>query len=135
MLCLLADEFPPFVARFLQRSYDLRRRFREETVTDLLMGSLITAGCEGDDAFKADAASRLSAYSSYKRPAVVSTRNPTNHAAHVRHVRFGLVGVYIVPPTALSHVATNSVGAQSTTQGLSPPRQSVRGCTEVARFV
>lgn len=44
MLCHLAHQFPPFVASFLERSRPLRRRFREETVTDLLMGSLITAG-------------------------------------------------------------------------------------------
>lgn len=44
MLCQLAHQFPPFVAGFLERSRPLRRRFREETVTDLLMGSLITAG-------------------------------------------------------------------------------------------
>src|SRR5258707_418105 len=44
MLCHLASEFPQFVAEFLDRGRSLRRRFREETVTDLLMGSLITAG-------------------------------------------------------------------------------------------
>lgn len=44
MLCYLANQFPPFVASFLERSRPLRRRFREETVTDLLMGSLVTAG-------------------------------------------------------------------------------------------
>lgn len=44
MLCHLANQFPPFVANFLERSRPLRRRFREETITDLLMGSLITAG-------------------------------------------------------------------------------------------
>ncbi|KND20192.1 hypothetical protein ADZ37_07210 [Pannonibacter phragmitetus] len=44
MLCNLAHQFPPFVASFLEHSRLLRRRFREETVTDLLMGSLITAG-------------------------------------------------------------------------------------------
>lgn len=44
MLCQLAHQFPPFVESFLERSRPLRRRFREETVTDLLMGSLITAG-------------------------------------------------------------------------------------------
>lgn len=44
MLCRLAHQFPPFVASFLERSRQLRRRFREETVTDLLMGSLITGG-------------------------------------------------------------------------------------------
>lgn len=44
MLCYLAHQFPLFVANFLEHSRPLRRRFREETVTDLLMGSLITAG-------------------------------------------------------------------------------------------
>ncbi len=44
MLCYLAHQFPPFVANFLERSRPLRRRFREETVTDLLMGSLVAAG-------------------------------------------------------------------------------------------
>lgn len=44
MLCYLAHQFPLFVANFLERSRPLRRRFREETVTDLLMGSLVTAG-------------------------------------------------------------------------------------------
>jgi hypothetical protein len=44
VLCHLAHQFPPFVANFLERSRKLRRRFREETVTDLLMGSLIIAG-------------------------------------------------------------------------------------------
>lgn len=44
MLCYLAQQFPLFVADFLERGRLLRRRFREETVTDLLMGSLITAG-------------------------------------------------------------------------------------------
>lgn len=44
MLCQLAHQFPLFVEGFLERSRSLRRRFREETVTDLLMGCLITAG-------------------------------------------------------------------------------------------
>lgn len=44
MLCQLAHHFPPFVESFLERSRPLRRRFREESVTDLLMGSLITTG-------------------------------------------------------------------------------------------
>lgn len=44
MLCQLSHQFPPFVESFLERSKPLRRRFREETITDLLMGSLITAG-------------------------------------------------------------------------------------------
>jgi hypothetical protein len=44
MLCYLARQFPPFVENFLERGRTLRRRFREETITDLMMGSLITAG-------------------------------------------------------------------------------------------
>jgi hypothetical protein len=44
MLCQLSYQFPPFVESFLERSRSLRRRFREETVTDLLMGSFIIAG-------------------------------------------------------------------------------------------
>lgn len=44
MLCLLAHQFPPFVADFLGRGRSLRRRFREESVTDLLMGSLVAVG-------------------------------------------------------------------------------------------
>jgi hypothetical protein len=44
MLCQFAKQFPDFVADFLDRSRSLRRRFREESVTDLLMASLITIG-------------------------------------------------------------------------------------------
>lgn len=44
MLCNFAHQFPPFVASFLERGRWLRRRFREETVTDLLMGNLMTVG-------------------------------------------------------------------------------------------
>lgn len=40
MLCQLAKNFPPFVADLLERDKGLGRRFREETVTDLLMASL-----------------------------------------------------------------------------------------------
>ena len=47
MLCHLAHQFPPFIEGFLERSRPLRRRLREETVTDLLMGCLITAGGGG----------------------------------------------------------------------------------------
>lgn len=43
MLCQFAKTFPHFVARFLAQGQTLKRRFREETVTDLLMGGLITA--------------------------------------------------------------------------------------------
>jgi hypothetical protein len=44
MLCAFAHQFPFFVERFLDQGRALRRRFREETVTDLMMGGLITAG-------------------------------------------------------------------------------------------
>ena len=44
MLCEFAHQFPLFVERFLDQGRALRRRFREETVTDLMMGGLITAG-------------------------------------------------------------------------------------------
>lgn len=43
MLCDFSRQFPRFVERFLEQGRTLRRRFREETVTDLLMGGLITA--------------------------------------------------------------------------------------------
>lgn len=38
MLCTFAQQFPPFVERF-----GLSRRFREETVTDIMMGGLLTS--------------------------------------------------------------------------------------------
>ncbi len=44
MLCSFAEQFPTFTEDFLERGRTLRRRFREETVTDLMMGCLITAG-------------------------------------------------------------------------------------------
>lgn len=44
MLCSFAHEFPPMVAAFLERDRKLRRHFREETITDLLMGSLAMMG-------------------------------------------------------------------------------------------
>jgi Family of unknown function (DUF6615) len=44
VLCHFANEFPEFVANFLQHGRKLRRRFREESVTDLLMGSLLSIG-------------------------------------------------------------------------------------------
>lgn len=44
MLCSCAHQFPSFVERFLQQGSRLNRRFREETVTDILMGGLISAG-------------------------------------------------------------------------------------------
>lgn len=43
MLCTLANTFPDFVGRFLDQGLALRRRFSEETVTDLFMGNLMTA--------------------------------------------------------------------------------------------
>lgn len=44
MLCEFADALPAFVESFLDRGRMLRRRFREETITDIVMGSMITAG-------------------------------------------------------------------------------------------
>lgn len=44
MLCEFSRQFPLFVEQFLDRGSALRRRFREETITDLMMGGLITAG-------------------------------------------------------------------------------------------
>lgn len=41
MLCDLAHSFPPKVAELLERDRGLKRNFREESVTDLLMASLI----------------------------------------------------------------------------------------------
>src|SRR5579883_2943951 len=41
MLCALARSFPARVAELLERDRHLKRNFREETVTDLLMSSLI----------------------------------------------------------------------------------------------
>jgi Family of unknown function (DUF6615) len=41
MLCDLAHSFPPWVARLLERDRSLRRNFREETITDLLMAGLV----------------------------------------------------------------------------------------------
>lgn len=44
MLCKFANEFPRFVSQFLQREERLKRRFREETITDIMMASLISVG-------------------------------------------------------------------------------------------
>ncbi|WP_433996363.1 DUF6615 family protein [Bradyrhizobium liaoningense] len=44
MLCLFAQHFPRSVAALLQRGQVLKRRFREETVTDLLMANLLQLG-------------------------------------------------------------------------------------------
>ncbi|TBD24720.1 DUF6615 family protein [Rhizobium ruizarguesonis] len=41
MLCDLAHNFPPKVAELLQRDRGLKRNFREESVTDMLMFSLV----------------------------------------------------------------------------------------------
>jgi len=43
MLCVFAHTFPEFVAAFLDRGAALRRRFREETITDMLMSALVPA--------------------------------------------------------------------------------------------
>jgi hypothetical protein len=42
MLCRFARTFPVFVERFLEQSARLSRRFREETITDMFMGGLIS---------------------------------------------------------------------------------------------
>lgn len=44
MLCQFAHLFPNAVETFLERGRGLKRRFREETVTDMMMGSLISVG-------------------------------------------------------------------------------------------
>jgi hypothetical protein len=41
LLCELAHSFPPRIAELLDRDRGLTRNFREETVTDLLMASLV----------------------------------------------------------------------------------------------
>ncbi len=41
MLCDLAHAFPPWVAKLLERDRSLRRNFREESITDILMASLV----------------------------------------------------------------------------------------------
>ncbi|MEJ5083877.1 DUF6615 family protein [Ochrobactrum sp. MYb379] len=41
MLCDLAHNFPPRVSEFLERDRSLKRNFREERVTDMLMSSLV----------------------------------------------------------------------------------------------
>ena len=41
MLCELAHNFPLRIAELLERDRGLTRNFREETVTDLLMASLV----------------------------------------------------------------------------------------------
>ncbi|MFN3688882.1 DUF6615 family protein [Salinarimonas sp.] len=44
MLCHFSQLFPTYVELFLNRDRGLRRRFREETVTDLFMGGLVGLG-------------------------------------------------------------------------------------------
>ena len=44
MLCRFANEFPLFVGSFLDRETHLKRYFREETITDLMMGALVAVG-------------------------------------------------------------------------------------------
>jgi hypothetical protein len=44
MLCQFSHSFPEFVSQFLDSSKNLRRRFREETVTDILMSNLLMFG-------------------------------------------------------------------------------------------
>jgi hypothetical protein len=41
MLCNFADAFPRFVGQFLDHEWGLRRRLREETVTDMWVASLV----------------------------------------------------------------------------------------------
>lgn len=41
MLCKFANTFPSRIAKFLERDRGLKRNFREETVTDLLIASLV----------------------------------------------------------------------------------------------
>ena len=41
MLCGIAHSFPPLAAEILERDAGLTRNFREETITDLLMASLV----------------------------------------------------------------------------------------------
>lgn len=47
MLCQIAHQFPPYVENFLERGRKLRRSFREESVTDILMSNLVAAGGAG----------------------------------------------------------------------------------------
>lgn len=41
MLCRFAKEFPSAAGRFLDQAADLGRSFREETITDMLMGAMV----------------------------------------------------------------------------------------------
>jgi len=44
MLCHFANTFPKFVETFLNSGSTLKRRFREETITDIFMANLMTVG-------------------------------------------------------------------------------------------
>lgn len=44
MLCSFSNDFPDYVARFMDMSHQMRRRFREDTMTEMMMASLTTAG-------------------------------------------------------------------------------------------
>jgi hypothetical protein len=44
MLCHFAQQFPHFVSDFLESGASLQRRFREESVTDMLMSNLVILG-------------------------------------------------------------------------------------------
>jgi hypothetical protein len=44
LLCHFANTFPPFTAEFIQRGLKFKRRFREETITDMMMASLAAHG-------------------------------------------------------------------------------------------
>jgi hypothetical protein len=44
MLCQFAHDFPPFVTEFMDSSLDMGRRFREETITDMMMAGLRLVG-------------------------------------------------------------------------------------------
>jgi hypothetical protein len=47
LLCDVANRFPPFAAKFLQSGDRLARRFREESVTDMLMAALMSVAGNG----------------------------------------------------------------------------------------
>lgn len=44
MLCHMARNFPVFIESFLDRSTSLKRSFREETITDMLMSNIVALG-------------------------------------------------------------------------------------------
>lgn len=39
--CKLATDLPDMIARFIDLEIQLRRRFREDTITDIIIGSLV----------------------------------------------------------------------------------------------